>query len=242
MLDTIIYTSGIIFVALLFAYLHINNKTNFAFKSFTSIFLRKTNAINFYLKSHAYFFKNRQVHEPRTIAFALVLTLIVAFVLYNYVFFTVPVSDSMRPTFESGDLVLMQKIYTEPHEGDILMFGMAVLGKPNSIITHRAVSVTPKGVKTKGDATPLDSWVIPKERIYAKAVTIGGKPIVVKSVGHYFLDTKITSTYAREFAFMQTIFKGGKRLGLLIFVICIVAYVWISVNDMKKQNKYRRRN
>ncbi|MDO9517938.1 MAG: S24/S26 family peptidase [Methanosarcinaceae archaeon] len=169
------------------------------------------------------------------------ITVIMAFVLYNYIFFAVPVSDSMQPTFKTGDLVLMQKYNTEPHEGDIIMFGIAFLGQGSRVVTHRVYNVTPNGIQTKGDATPIDNWIIPQKQIYAKAIIINEKPIVLKSIGHYFLNTQLSSTYAAEFGLVQLIFREGKRLGLLIFATCIIIFGLLTVNDSIKHRKLRRR-
>ena len=240
--EKIVYTAGITFTTLLLIYLYItHNKTvQRIFRYPVKHLIKRRNSIDAYLNVHALQFKTKAATKKMLLS--LITTLLLAFILYNYVFFTVPVSNSMRPTFEAGDLVLMQKFDTEPHESDIIMFAIAVRGK-DPIVTHRVYSVAPDGVKTKGDANgAVDSWLLPPEQIYAKAITIGQKPIVIQSVGHYFLDTQISTTYAREFGFMQSIVQGGKQLGLLIFVICLVAYTWLSVNDMKKQKKYRRRN
>ncbi len=244
MVDRIIYTSGIVFVVLVLAYLQISKNKTFR-KIYTRIPLtrltKRKSSVGMYLSSYALHFK-RGTRLKSTLGLLLV-TLIFAFIFYNYLFFTVPISNSMRPTFEKGDLVLMQKFDTEPHEGDIIMFGMAIVGGMDKVVTHRIYSVTTDGIKTKGDAvSAVDSWTLRPEQVHAKAVTIGRQPIVIKSVGHYFLDTQISSTYAREFGFLQSLAKGGKQLGLLIFVICIVGYLWLSIDDMKKQKKYRRRN
>ena len=240
MQNTIIYTAGLTFLVLLIVYLQTTGKI--AIQNTKLIYpikriLTRKSSVDFHLKNRAIAFKTKAA--TKNLLFTLLTTLLISFILYNYVFFTVPVSNSMRPTFEAGDLVLMQKFDTEPQKGDIVMFGLAVIGK-DQIITHRVYSVTPEGIKTKGDAGAIDYWVTRPEQIYAKAVTIGGQPIVIKSVGHYFLDTQISSTFAREFGFMQAIVQGGKQLGLLIFVICIVAYTWLSIDDMKKQKKHRR--
>jgi len=242
MQNTIIYTAGLTFLVLLIVYLQTTGKisiqnTKWIFP-IKRILTRKNN-VDFYLKNIAITFKSKIA--TKNLLTTLLTTLIISFILYNYVFFTVPVSNSMRPTFEAGDLVLMQKFDVEPHKDDIIMYPLSVIGK-DQIVTHRIYSITPEGIKTKGDAGAIDYWVIHPDQIYAKAVTIGGQPVVIKYVGNYFLDTQISSTYASEFGFMQAITRGGKQLGLLIFVICLVAYTWISVNDIKKQKKYRRRN
>ncbi len=242
MFEKIVYTAGIACIILMLVYLQINKNELFR-KIFgyipVSRLLKRKDVASDYLTIYATSFKIRS--NSKKVLVILITTLFFAFILYNYVFFTIPVSNSMRPTFEAGDLVLMQKFDTEAHEGDIIMFGIAVIGK-DQIVTHRVYSVTSEGVKTKGDAGGVDYWTVSQKQIHAKAIIIGGQPIVIKSVGHYFLETQISSTYAREFGFMQSLMRGGKQLGLLIFVICLVAYTWISVNDMKKQKKYRRRN
>lgn len=242
MQNTIIYTAGFTFLVLLIVYLQTTGKIIIHntrwFYPIKRLLTRKNN-VDFHLKNHAIVFKAKTA--TKNLLTTLLTTLIISFILYNYIFFTVPVSNSMRPTFEAGDLILMQKFDTEPQKDDIIMFGMALIGK-DQIITHRVYSITPEGIKTKGDAGAIDYWVVRPEQIHAKAVTIGSKPIVIKSVGNYFLDTKISSTYAAELGFMQTIVQGGKQLGLLIFVICIVAYTWLAVDDIKRQKKYRRRN
>ena len=242
MQNTIIYTAGLTFLVLLIVYLQTTGKI--AIQNTKWIYslkriLTRNNDVDFYLKNFAITFKTKIA--TKNLLLTLLTTLIISFILYNYVFFTVPISNSMRPTFEAGDLVLMQKFDVEPHKDDIVMYPLSVIGK-DQIITHRVYSITPEGIKTKGDAGTIDYWVTKPDQIYAKAVTIGGQPIVIKYVGNYFLDKQISSTYAREFEFMQAITRGGKQLGLLIFVICIVAYTWLSVNDIKKQKKHRRRN
>ena len=242
MQNTIIYTAGLTFLVLLIVYLQATGKATIQNTKWIhpiKRLLTHKNYVDFHLKNRALAFKSKIA--TKNLLITLLTTLIISFILYNYIFFTVPVSNSMRPTFEAGDLVLMQKFDVEPHKGDIIMFGLAVIGK-DQIITHRVYSVNTEGIKTKGDAGGIDYWILRPEQIHAKAVTIGGQPIVIKYVGNYFLNTQVSSTYALEFGFMQAIARGGKQLGLLIFVICLVAYTWLSVNDMKRQKKYRRRN
>ncbi|MHC1567312.1 MAG: signal peptidase I [Candidatus Syntropharchaeia archaeon] len=93
---------------------------------------------------------------------------IVFILLFHVVFFTVVVSDSMFPTFKKGDLILMQSITTEPRVGDIITFKTDVYLYP---VTHRVVSISDGKIRTKGDARDtVDSWVISKEDVLAKAI------------------------------------------------------------------------
>ncbi|MHC1581870.1 MAG: signal peptidase I [Candidatus Syntropharchaeia archaeon] len=93
---------------------------------------------------------------------------IVFILLFHVVFFTVVVSDSMFPTFKKGDLILMQSITTEPRVGDIITFKTDVYLYP---VTHRVVSISDGKIRTKGDARDtVDSWVVSKEDVLAKAI------------------------------------------------------------------------
>ena len=172
---------------------------------------------------------------------ALAIVFILAFILYNYLFFTVVLSNSMKPTFERGDMILMQGYDTTPQIGDIAMFTVIKFGK-DDLITHRIYSISGNKIKTKGDAGQVDKWTITPKNIHSKAIIIGGKPIVIKSVGYYFLDDTPTSTYEGEFGFIQSIIMKAKELGLLIFAIAIILFVLLSVNDSVKQKQLRRRN
>ena len=240
MQNTITYTAGLTFLLLLIVYLQTTGKITIQntklIYPLKRLITRKNDG-DFHLKNLKVAFKSKI--SAKNLFSTLLTTLIISFILYNYVFFTVPTSNSMIPTFEAGDLVLMQRYDVETSIGDIVMFNVALIGT-DQIVTHRVYSITPDGIKTKGDNGGIDYWTIPPEQIYAKAITIGGQPIIIKSVGYYFLDAQISPAYTQEFAFMQTIFKGGKQLGLLIFIICLVAYTWLSVNDMKRQKKHRR--
>ena len=189
----------------------------------------------------------RSFKKSKTFVGVLVITFILAFIAYNFIFFAVPISGSMRPTFDRGDLILMQTYDVEPHVGDIVMFGVAKIGR-DEIVTHRVYEVLPGGqeIRTKGDSTPVDAWVIDIKRIYSKAIIIGGKPVVLKGAGTYFLDNSITASsslqYSNEMGLLQNILKSAKEFGLLIFAICVVLFILISMNDSIKMKQLRRRN
>ncbi|MEM2192159.1 MAG: signal peptidase I [Candidatus Hadarchaeales archaeon] len=62
--------------------------------------------------------------------------------------------NSMKPTFEDGDLVLAISYPVENlGVGDIAVF---YLQKAGGRVVHRVISVLPNGVLTKGDANPSD--------------------------------------------------------------------------------------
>jgi signal peptidase len=76
-------------------------------------------------------------------------------------------SESMLPTFEKGDMIIVQG-GTTIKAGDIVVYDAPVYKYP---IIHRVINVTDAGVVTKGDnnASP-DPWVTPKDKIHGKAI------------------------------------------------------------------------
>ncbi len=169
---------------------------------------------------------------PFTLFIALILIL-----LFKIVFFTVIVSDSMQPTFKKGDLVLMQKISTAPEAGDIIMFEQKKIILP---VTHRVIAATDEGSKTGGDARGVtDPWSVQNEAIMAKAVQIGGRPIVLEDVGNYFIletsEMGYNPNYGSEYAFMKGVFSLLRFYGYVVCVIAVMGYVLLSLNERKRR-------
>ena len=177
------------------------------------------------------------MHKPSvlgsTIVFA-ILVLFISLLLFKVVFFTVVTTGSMNPTFDRGDLVLMQRVHIEPVEGDIVTLERKESMLP---ITHRVVAVTEDGVRTKGDAAgSVDPWTAPREDIQAEAIQVGQKPIVLKNVGDYFiLDTSVmrVGRYGTEYAFLKNVFATVKIYGYALCIIAILGYVILTLKDMK---------
>jgi len=169
-----------------------------------------------------------------TVPFSLFLFVIIA-LFFKLAFFVAITSDSMQPTFKRGDLVLMQKIVTTPKEGDIIMFKRPEYMLP---ITHRVVWAKDGLARTKGDArVRADPWVVREGEIIAKAVQIGGKPIVLKDVGNYFiLDTREMryGKYGLEYTFVKNVFSVIRMYGYALCVISILAYVILTLREAKR--------
>ncbi|MBC8521527.1 MAG: signal peptidase I [Methanomicrobia archaeon] len=169
-------------------------------------------------------------------AIVLALFVIIVFaLLFDVIFFVAITADGMQPTFKRGDLVLMQKISLTPAEGDIIMFE-----RPNYMlsITHRVVAVTDSGVRTGGDARRrVDAWVVPEEEIMAKAMQVGGKPVVLKDVGDYFiLETREMryGKYGLEYTFVKNVFLTIKMYGYAVCIMAIIGYVILTLREAKK--------
>ncbi len=176
---------------------------------------------------------NRPSLIHSSLPFAMFIFVILA-LLFKLVFFTAVTSDSMQPTFARGDLVLMQKIDTTPKEGDIIMFKRPEYMLP---ITHRVVWAKDDLARTRGDARGrADPWVVHKEEIMGKAVQIGGKPVVLKDIGNYFiLDTREMryGKYGLEYTFMKNVFSVIRVYGYALCVISILGYVILTLKEAR---------
>ena len=190
---------------------------------------------------HVLRYKESLTRKPAStisVVIPLVITLIVALTVYKYVFFAVPVSNSMLPTFARGDLIVYQTYNTTPEIGDIIMF--KVLGK-DMPVTHRVYSKELGFIQTKGDNGGVDPWNLYPENVRAKAVIVKGEPIVIKHVGSYITGELQSGNENAVFKAMSTFFKKGREAGLAIFSIAMLLYLIISAYDMSTHRYYKRR-
>ena len=160
----------------------------------------------------------------------LLITGFTAYIILNQlVFFAIITSDSMSPTLQTKDLVLMQNLKVDPQQGDIIMFETKEAPMP---VIHRIYSISGENIRTKGDASQLvDNWIMRKDQIHGEAVIFQGKPILVKNIGEYLLfdpnNVRITR-YGSEIYQISKFIKNIKNLGLTIFIICILLYIFIN--------------
>lgn len=166
---------------------------------------------------------------------ALAVVVVIMLIIYlKFIFFTVVISDSMNPTLEKGDLVLVQKIIVEPKVGDIITFKVPEIELP---ITHRIASISGNEIRVKGDANPNeDSWRITNKNIIGKIVFISEKPAIIRGVGKYFLldASQVGKTYGLEFNAISNLMQGIKFSGAIIFWICIILYLSFSIRDSRR--------
>lgn len=67
-------------------------------------------------------------------------------------------TGSMTGSYDSGDLVIDKPVPDHLRVGEVVTFAHAGSGE---IVTHRIVSLSPAGIRTKGDANPTpDAWTI----------------------------------------------------------------------------------
>lgn len=80
-------------------------------------------------------------------------------------------SGSMRPTFDTGAIIILDTWNKHPKKGDIASYNGSGLEYNKPSITHRVVKVSKKGYTFKGDFNPIaDSNVISQKRIQGTVV------------------------------------------------------------------------
>lgn len=165
------------------------------------------------------------------------LYLLLGFVVISKtVLLAVVVSNSMAPTLHRGDLVLVQSFYTQPEVGDIIMISGLLVNDPGGreFVLHRVVEVGEEGVFTAGDAVGVrDPWVVKREMIAGKVVTIAGKPLVIPGVGEMLIkDPRRKSP--REIMRINNLINFVRIYGFVLFLICLVLYAALEVRDIRR--------
>lgn len=95
-------------------------------------------------------------------------------------------TGSMQPTLHPGDgfVALPPEVVGELTEGQVVTF----VDAEGQLTTHRVVDRTPQRLITKGDDNPLTDQQtgdppVPRERVVAVAVSVGGDPVVIPGLG-----------------------------------------------------------
>jgi signal peptidase len=162
-----------------------------------------------------------------------ILFIIVILLLSNFVYFAVITSDSMSPTFSKGDMVLMTQ-FKDVEKEDIIMFSVPTERYP---VIHRVNDIEGENITTKGDFNPVeDSWVINRSDVYSEAVTVGGKPVVFKDVGTYFLEEyDARGRHTGEIEFNRLFLQSMKNLAIYIFIIAVLLYIYFSTKEIRER-------
>lgn len=191
---------------------------------------KKNNALNYTVSKYRE--RSKKVYLNSAIL-AVAVTLTIASALYfEFIFFSVVISDSMNPTLKKGDLILMQNIMVKPKMGDIITLKVT----DELSITHRIISISGNEIRLKGDANPSeDPWRITKSQIEGKIVCISGKPVVLRNLGNYFLvDASRGGIYGPEFNAISKVLRWVKSAGIVIFIMCIILYLAFSVRGIRR--------
>ena len=176
----------------------------------------------------------RDTTREDTILLIILVILIMAFGM-KLIIFTAVISDSMKPEFQRGDLVLTQAINKEPQVGDIITFN--AIGVQNSV-THRVTGIKNDIIATKGDNNALaDDYATTRKDIIAKVVVIDGRPVVLKGMGSFFIldfskEGKLRK-FGDQYDFLQQMFMTIRTWGYVITIIAFSALL-ISMYGNKR--------
>ncbi len=199
----------------------------------------------FYKRNKEKSFINRVGKQPqdtqKMIFKESLILVVVVFVMFavasKAIFFTAVVSGSMVPTFNRGDLILMQNIDRTYKVGDIIMFNRPDTDLPYA---HRIQSITNEGIMTKGDATNMNDWWKLKDKdITGKAILISGKPIVLEGYGNYFIisdKNQDLGPFGNDYRKYQLFFQVIKIYGYVIAAFCLFLYILLTVRKKPSQN------
>ena len=94
--------------------------------------------------------------------------------------------QSMKPLFKEAEILRITPCNgDEVSDGDVIVFR---LPEDDAFIIHRVVSVTPNGIRTKGDNnSELDSWFVKQEHIIGRVERTGLCSIKGGRAGRLFL-------------------------------------------------------
>lgn len=184
--------------------------------------------------------------QPRSVLMPIAITLFIAYILSaKLFFFAIVTSGSMEPTFQKGDMVFMQDIFVKPKLGDIIIFEdpeKKIISDRPVTITHRVISITGDTIRTKGDHNPnQDNWEITKKDLLGEAIILNNKPFVLKDIGKYFLLDYNSQEYTAEFLAIATTIQNMRTLGIMIFFICLVLYLFLSIRESRPNRHFRSR-
>lgn len=157
----------------------------------------------------------------------IILIAVVIIMGIKLVTFIVVVSDSMRPEFQRGDMILTQSFFTAPEPGDIITFNVK---SKQLAVSHRVVEIDNGRIITKGDAySQVDRYETYQDNVIAKAIQINGHPIVIKSLGALFITDYskqgVIYKYGDRFTFMQNLSATLRAWGYIITIVALFAYI-----------------
>ena len=165
----------------------------------------------------------------------IVLLPTVVFLGLKLVTLVVVVSDSMKPEFQRGDMIITQSVLLTPEVGDIITFN--VINK-NYAISHRVISINNGAIITKGDNNPRkDEYNTKQQNIIAKAIQFNNHPLVIKDLGALFIvdysKQGVIFKFGDRFTFMQQLSATIKAWGLVITVFALLGYIIMMQRDKR---------
>lgn len=168
----------------------------------------------------------KDTRKEDTVLLIILIILIAGFGI-KLIGFVAVISDSMRPEFQRGDLVMTQSIFKDPQIGDIITFKAVNVPNP---VTHRVIGIQNNFVATKGDNNPMaDDYGTTRNDIISKAVVIDGHPVVLKGAGSFFIldfskEGKL-SRFGDQYEFFQKMFMTIRTWGYVITFVAFCALI-----------------
>ncbi len=137
------------------------------------------------------------------------------------------VSDSMKPEFQRGDMIITQSLSLTPEVGDIITFDVK---SSNNDVSHRVIRISKGKIITKGDNNPLnDNYGTTQKDVKAKAIQINNHPLVIKNFGALFITDYskegVIYKFGDQFAFMQQLSATIKAWGIVITIFALFGYI-----------------
>lgn len=147
----------------------------------------------------------------------------------------VVVSDSMKPEFKRGDMIIVQSIILTPQVGDIVTFSVK---NKNYDISHRVISVSENTIITKGDNNPRkDDYDTKQDNIKAIAIQINNHPLVIKDLGALFIvdysKQGVIYKFGDRFTFLQQLSMTIKAWGIVITIFALLGYIMMMQRDRR---------
>ena len=145
------------------------------------------------------------------------------------------VSDSMKPEFQRGDMIIVQSAFLTPEVGDIITFSVA---NKNVDISHRVISMSNGAIITKGDDNPRkDDYYTTQKDIKAKAIQFNNHPLVIKNLGALFIvdysRQGVIYKFGDRFTFMQQLSVTIKAWGIVITIFALFGYILMMQRDKR---------
>lgn len=140
----------------------------------------------------------------------------------------VVISDSMKPEFQKGDIILTQSLFLNPEMGDIITFNVQ---DRRTAVSHRVVEVTESGrIITRGDNAQFnDNFQTYQKDVIAKAIQVNGHPIVIKNLGALFITDYskegVIFKFGDRFTFLQQLSATIRAWGIVITILALIAYL-----------------
>ena len=165
----------------------------------------------------------------------IVLLAAVVFLGLKLITLMVIVSDSMKPEFQRGDMIIVQSVSLTPEVGDIITFNVK---NKNFAISHRVISINNGAIITKGDNNPRrDEYNTRQENIIAKAIQINDHPLVIKNLGALFIvdysKQGVIYKFGDRFTFMQQLSATIKSWGIVITIFALFGYIMMMQRDRR---------